>query len=310
MLTEFIFKDPPFKSCHAPSIAQTNDGLIAVWFGGNSEGHKKTGIWLSKKKNQQWSDPIEVVNGKQPSGRSFPCWNPVVFHKSDGELLLFYKIGNTPSDWKGLFISSYDEGDSWSKPISLPKGLFGPTKNKPIQLNDGNLLCPSSDEKFGLWKLQFELFSNSQWKLAKISEQQDYDCIQPTLLRHSESILQALCRSDNGRIIETWSYDEGKSWGALSDTVLSNPNSAIDAVSLNENKHLLVYNDSKEGRSNLVVALSQDGKAWKNFLTLEGGDGEYSYPSIIKGSDSSVHIVYTWNRKNIKYVLLNENDIP
>ncbi len=309
MLTEFILTDPPFKSCHAPTIALTKDGLIAAWFGGNSEGHKKTGIWVSAKTSDKWSEPMEVVNGKQLSGRSFPCWNPVLYQKKDGELLLFYKVGKSPSVWRGMLTRSNDQGESWSTPRRLSPIIFGPTKNKPIQLNDGRLLCPSSDEQYECWKLQFEIMSDAGWELVEVPISRNLDCIQPTILRHSESTLQALCRSENGVIAETWSYDEGKSWSPLESTCLPNPNSAIDAVSLDESRHVLIYNDTKIGRSSLVVATTSDGKIWKNILKLESDDGEYSYPSIVRGSGSSVHIVYTWNRENIKYVFLNENDI-
>lgn len=54
-------------------------------------------------------------------------------------------------------------------------------------------------------------------------------------------------------------------------------------------------------RTPLTLALSRDGLHWQDVLTLEEGTGEFSYPSIIE-SNSTLHIVYTWNRKKIKYV--------
>ena len=54
-------------------------------------------------------------------------------------------------------------------------------------------------------------------------------------------------------------------------------------------------------RTPLVLAFSRDGLHWHDALTLEEGEGEFSYPSIIE-ADGSLHIVYTWNRQKIKYV--------
>ena len=38
--SEFIFESAPFASCHASTIAQTQEGLVAAWFGGKREGDK------------------------------------------------------------------------------------------------------------------------------------------------------------------------------------------------------------------------------------------------------------------------------
>ncbi len=50
-----------------------------------------------------------------------------------------------------------------------------------------------------------------------------------------------------------------------------------------------------------IVAPSRDGLHWQDVLTLEEGAGEHSFPNIIE-FNSTLHIVYTWNRKKIKYV--------
>lgn len=309
MLSEFIFDDPPFKSCHSPTVALTDVGLIMACFGGNFEGHKKTSIWTSARIDNSWTEPLMVANGKQESGRPYACWNPVLYRKENGNILLFYKVGKSPSQWWGMLMSSSDQGVSWSEPTKLQRDVYGPTKNKPIRLMNGNLLCPASDEKYDWWRVYFDIMSDDGWRRIQIPNPRDYGVIQPTILRHSNTTLQALCRSENGCIVQSWSYDDGITWDPLSETELPNPNSGIDAVSLRVDKHLLVYNATTFNRSSLVVALSEDGRKWQDIVTLEDGDGEYSYPSIINSTDGLVHIVYTWNRTNIKYVLLDESDL-
>ena len=100
---------------------------------------------------------------------------------------------------------------------------------------------------------------------------------------------------------------------------LPNPNSGIDAVTLNDGRYLLVYNPTDQNwgdRVPLTVAISHDGKEWIDFMELESitdpetaDEEEYSYPSVIQAENGLIHIVYTWNRKTVKHVVLDPSKI-
>jgi predicted neuraminidase len=90
---------------------------------------------------------------------------------------------------------------------------------------------------------------------------------------------------------------------------LPNPNSGIDAVTLRDGRHLIVYNHTDRGRSPLNVALSLDGKTWQAALVLESEPGEYSYPAVIQSADGLVHITYTWKRQRIKHVVIDPAEL-
>ena len=63
-------------------------------------------------------------------------------------------------------------------------------------------------------------------------------------------------------------------------------------------------------RNPLVVSASRDGMHWQQVLTLEESPiGQYAYPSVIATDDGTIHIVYTWRRKRIKYVSFRLSDI-
>jgi predicted neuraminidase len=59
----------------------------------------------------------------------------------------------------------------------------------------------------------------------------------------------------------------------------------------------------------LSVALSADGKTWKDVLVLENEPGEYSYPAIIQAGDGTVHITYTWKRLRLRHVVVDPKDL-
>jgi predicted neuraminidase/cyclophilin family peptidyl-prolyl cis-trans isomerase len=313
VLSEDIFAEAPFTQCHASTIAETPKGLVAAWFGGTAEGDPDVGIWLSRREGKTWTAPVEVARGVDAEGRREPCWNPVLFRPSGGPLLLFYKVGPSPSRWRGMMIRSADDGRTWSEPSPLPDGVIGPAKNHPLEMADGTILCGSSTEDDG-WRVHFETTKDegATWTAtAPINDGQAAGLIQPALLKAGESAVIALMRSNSGRIFESRSADRGATWTTPAPNVFPNPNAGIDAVTLRDGRHLLVYNPVTQGRGILAVAVSADGRAWTRVLTLEEEKGaEFSYPAAIQTADGLAHITYTWKRSRIRHVVVNPAALP
>lgn len=305
---EFIYETAPFPACHASTVVETRQGLMAAWFGGSNEGNSDVCIYTSHRHEGGWTPPVKVADGwVEKDGRRYPCWNPVLFLPRQGPLFLFYKVGPRPSSWWGLVRTSTDHGRTWSEPTRLPPGILGPIRAKPIQLPSDRLLCPSSTEHAG-WQVQMEFTRDPLrgWsKTEPLNRADEWGAIQPTILHHGQGEIQILCRSKQGSILESWSADEGKSWSPLVRTTLPNNNSGIDAVKLADGRFLLVYNHLERGRHFLNVALSQGGRRWLAAHVLENEPGEFSYPAAILARDGLVHITYTWNRRRIRHVALD-----
>ena len=320
VLREFLYEAAPYPECHASTIVETPAGLVAAWFGGTEEKHPDVGIHVSRQIGGRWNEAVEVANGIQyslPDGSTHrhPTWNPVLFQQPAGPLLLFWKCGPSPDTWWGLIAESNDHGATWSEPRRLPEHIDGPVRNKPLLLSDGTLLCGSSTE-FDGWRIHFESTRDGgrTWQRTPvINDGKTTSAIQPTLLKHPDGRIQALCRdqNNNGSILSTSSQDGGKSWSELTAIHLPNPNSGIDAVSLADGRHLLVYNHTRRsegeprGREMLNVAISDDGDHWKPVMTLDREDrAEFSYPAVIQSSDGLVHITWTWKRQRIRHQVL------
>ena len=314
--SEFIFEEAPFAQCHASTIVETHDGsLAAAWFGGTREGKPDVGIWLARWTNGRWSEPQEVATGAGADGHREPCWNPVLYQPpGEAPLLLFFKVGPSPRRWWGEMMGSTDGGRTWRWRRRLPDGLLGPIRCKPIRLDDKTLLCGSSTEHDG-WRVHFELTRHpgDSWQRVTVPEgPRKFQAIQPTILQHADGRLQALCRTKESVIATTWSADQGRSWSALEAADLPNPNSGIDAVTLDDGRFLLVYNHLTSGRTGwgrrgmLNMAISRDGRSWQAAMVLEKEKGaEFSYPAVIQTRDGRVHITYTWKRRRIKHVVLD-----
>jgi predicted neuraminidase len=303
---EFVYDDVVFPQCHASTIAETPAGLVAAWFGGTHEKHEDVGIWVARHLDGNWTAPVEVANGNWNDGKRYPTWNPVLFQSGGGPLLLFYKVGPNPREWWGMVTMSRNQGQDWSEPRELPDGHAGPIKNKPVMI-DRTLICGSSTEHDG-WCVHIERISNrgrSTDKTGPLNDGTELGAIQPTILVHPNDELQILCRTRQGKISESWSKDVGATWSEMKLTELPNPNSGIDAVTLADGRHLLVYNHTRRGRSPLNVAVSDDGIKWQAALILEDEPGEYSYPAVIQSADGRVHITYTWKRREVKHVVVD-----
>jgi len=320
--SKFIYEKAPYPQCHASTIVETADGtLVSAWFGGTHERHPDVGIWVSRYENGRWTEGVEVANGVQHAGKRYPTWNPVLFQRKSGPLLLFYKVGPSPEDWWGMLMTSTDGGRSWSEPRRLPEDVLGPIKNKPIELADGTLLCPSSTEDRELgWRVHMEITRDlgQTWEIiGPLNTKDEFNAIQPSVLSYADGRLQILCRSQERIITQSWSTDNGRTWSPMTATNLHIPNSGSDAVTLADGRQLLVYNH-KDGpapasdrnwgtRWPLNIGISTDGVNWKMVATLESEPMRhgYAYPAVIQTRDGLVHITYTWNRERIKHVIVD-----
>ena len=305
---QFIFEHGPTPISHASTLVETDDGLLAAWFGGPEARHPSNTVFAARYVGGKWSDPQQIADGIQPDGRTrYQCWNPVLFQPTRGPLLLFYKVGASPEKWWGMFLSSTNGGHTWSKPKRLPDGFVGPVRNKPVELADGSLLCGASTED-GDWAVHMErcFEAGERWeKTAPLENRRLWQAIQPTILVDNARRLQALCRTRNGFIAQTISTNGGQTWGELKPTDLPNPNSAIDALRLKDGTFLLVYNHSSSNRCEFSVAVSRDGKQWRSGLIREPETGEFAYPAVIQSRDGFAHITYSWNKQRIRHVIID-----
>ncbi len=324
--SEFIYDTGPYPQIHATTIEETPTGLVAAWFGGTHEKNPDVGIWVSREVDGKWTESIEVANGIQHTLSDgtvvrHPTWNPVLFQPADGPLLLFYKAGPTPQTWWGMLTTSADGGQTWDQPRRLPEGILGPVKNKPVQLPDGAILCPTSEEtpdedhKKQKWTAHFEITRDlgKTWeRTPPLHDGTAIQAIQPSILFLGGDKLLSLGRTRQDKIFEVRSEDGGKTWGEVTLGSLPNNNSGTDAVTLKDGRHLIIYNHvggtpGKWGgkRTPLNISVSKDGTTWEAALVLEDEPGEYSYPSIIQTSDGLVHATYTWKRQKVKHAVID-----
>jgi len=330
---EFIMQeDRDFDSAHASTLLELKNGdIISAWFGGSWEKDSNVAIWASIRKNGAWTQPKMLADT-----RGIALWNPVLFELKNGRIILFYKEGATIPEWRTLYITSDDMGESWSKPRELVEGDKsggrGPVKNKPIRLKNGNIVAPASLEG-ETWDAFVDISEDDgkTWQqselvpLRRVSYNPQmidrpynkYYCygkgvIQPTLWEDDNGHLHMLLRSTSSAIFKSDSTDGGRTWCTAYDTGLPNNNSGLDLVKLPNGYIVLAYNAVgnlpnyyKGPRTPLTLAYSDDnGASWKELCVIEDGRGAFAYPSIICNDKNEIMLTYSWNRERIVYCKL------
>lgn len=318
---EHIFETEKFfPQCHASTlIVLDNEDILAAWFAGTHEKHPDVAIWLSRRIDGCWSDPIKIADKE-----NIPCWNPVLFKGDQNVIYLFYKVGKSITKWKTMVMTSLDSGYTWSKPKELVEGDVGgrgPVRNKPIILFDGVWVAPASIETPTAWDAFVDISKDQgkTWIKSMMVPRNHKDfkgkgLIQPTLWESEPGKVHMLLRSTEGFIYRSDSEDGGATWSVAYPIALPNNNSGIDVVKLENGNLVLVYNPVEGNwaeRTPIACSISYDnGFTWVDKFILDHNenpkdreDGEFSYPAIIARGDQ-VYITYTWKRRTISFYQL------
>ncbi len=311
---EFIPSRPQqFKSCHASTILPLTDGrLLAAWFGGTREKHPDVGIWCSRRDaSGTWSDPEKIADEA-----ALPHWNPVLADAGREEVVLFYKVGPDPREWRTRTKRSSDGGRTWSAhseppPLADRQGrsfTAGPVKNKLIVLSDGTWLSPTSRETEAEWDAAVTRSTDGgqTWHLSTVPLDHAVfagkGVIQPTVWESEPGRVHMLLRSTAGFVARADSSDAGRTWSPIASTDLPNNNSGIDLVRLPDGGLVLASNPVGADwgpRTPLVLSRSNDnGRTWRRIATLEDEDAEFSYPAIVCTFEGVV-VSYTCKRRRI-----------
>ena len=315
-------KNLSHPSVRIPALLRTKQGTLIAAAEGRDKSSDQAGndlvVSISKDDGATWSKPCVAYEQGNDS-----CNNPCLIQEAkSGRVFLFYQtfpagghefggLPVGPADPKGnrsCFITSDDEGISWSKPTDVSATLKPAeaitTASGPgigIQLTTGpkagRLVVPfnSQDTKknFFNW-VAYSDDASATWKLGALVPQ-------TALLQLNE--VQVAETSDGGLYLNSrrwkgthyrkvsWSKDGGETWTAAQDD-LKLPEPTCQGSLLRIDDHTLAFlNPVGKGRNNGTLRLSHDnGHTWEAaHLTFPG---PFAYSSMALLKDGRIGVLY------------------
>ncbi|MCF8145060.1 MAG: exo-alpha-sialidase [Deltaproteobacteria bacterium] len=325
MIREFISPDSGTGMVHVGSICELpRGGLAAAWYGGTREGARDVAVFLSLKgpEDASWSRPKTIMD-RASASRDLSRYvkkvgNPLLF-SGPGERLWLIYVTIAVGGWSGSSLNvtwSDDNGATWTRSRRLTLSPFFNiselVRNRPLSMSNGGFAVPIYHEFLGyfpemLWLQPPLKGPEIHFTKSRMTGGQRF--IQPSVVALGPFAARAFYRSraHEKAIGTAATEDAGASWSEPRPLSLPNPDSGLDALLLSDQRILLAFNDSTVNRENLRLAVSDDqGRRWTRIATLDSAPkGEFSYPYMIRTQDGRIHLVYTWNRKRIRHIVLN-----
>lgn len=328
-VSAYIGHEKPLGIAHSPSICQLPDGRFAtVWYAGSREGAKDVGIWMSRSPTQNpdgmsdadWEKPRLIVD-RQSSTAELTRYvkkvgNSVIFADAQKRTWLVY-VSIAVGGWSGSSLNvkcSLDDGETWSKSerlfLSPLANLSELVRSAPVLMESGRIGIPIYHESV----VKFSELLWLDWKQnrvvwGKTRMAGGTSLLQPSIVPLSERHALAYHR-DYERRGTPWqeTLDAGQTWTTPASTGLPNSDSSVAGLRLSDGSVLMALNDNAVDRRDLTLVISQDGRTdWKRVVVLENQEGEgFCYPSMIRGRDGLIHLVYTWKKERIRYMAFNE----
>ena len=211
---------------------------MASWRPGSAarrEKHPDVGIWFSRHDGQSGRRRSKSPTACRTRRRGIRAGIRCCFKCPSGPLLLFYKVGPSPSTWWGMLIRSDDGGQNAGRSRkSCPTTSPGRSRTSRCCWPTAGCFAaarPKITAGASTWNGRAMRAKRGSGP-ASLCDGVSQGAIQPTILRHGDK-LQILCRNRMpGPLWQSWSDDGGRTWSKLELTDLPHPGSGIDGVTL------------------------------------------------------------------------------
>ena len=305
------------------SAVVLGDGRVVLFYAGPTSPHgQKPGttrcyVRASADGGATWGPEREIIHHPECQA----C-GPSALRARDGTLWVFYMgfyvhawqdgeplMDKTRSDlWAAC---SKDDGQTWTDGQMLFRGYTGAT-NGAIETSKGRLVVPFSYVVPNPGRLVSACVVSADggktWTLSSgidLGGHGDHaGAIEPAVVELEDGRIWMLIRTTKGSFWQSFSTDNGLTWGTPTPTSIQSPSAPCHITRLGSGRLALVWNNTMattKGRDTLSMALSDDdGKTWTVPLECVRS-GQLSYPHILEAAPGQLlvgcnHVMGGWRR--------------
>lgn len=280
-----------------PVIRLMPDGSLVCFSlsGGPTEPHNDNAVFITHSYDggRTWTKREKTFFNK-----SRACWATELCTLFDVPTA-FVHTYNAETHYLELmtFISkSYDNGQSWEYPISAD-GLHGVSVRQGIKMSNGEVLFPvyyqkaingffESPDSGHCWPFVCSAAitkdGNSFEQYGALSNGA-HNLWEPNAVEIENGHIIMYMRNDSEHLFISESFDYGRTWSDPKKSEISNSNTKVSLLKV-KNKIIMINNfrcgtlKGMSERTNLAVAVSDNGKDFKQVLFPEPIDEVWFYP--------------------------------
>ncbi|MBB2695790.1 UNVERIFIED_ORG: putative neuraminidase [Rhizobium esperanzae] len=306
--------DDPEKSEQNPLIFNAPDGKTWLLYTSQTSGNQDGSIVKCRISDDggKTFGPVQILCD---SPGTFVRQQIVVNDRGDWLLPIFRCVGLEGQRWSGdadtaAVLISRDGGGSWQM-RDIPDSI-GAVHMNILPLGGGDMVAFYRNR-----------FAETILSSRSADGGETWSPPEPTELPNNNSSIQATVL-DNGGIAMVYNHSNATMSDARRQSLydeIEGDEAGESAVAVADAGRKAVWGVP---RAPLSLAISRDGgRTFPHHMDLDTGDGfclsnnskdslnrEFSYPSVIQGSDGTLHVAYTYYRRAIKYVRLAPQLLP
>lgn len=279
-----------------PILRRMRDGSLICTFltGGAFEPSNENVIKIARSEDDgaTWSEPQTVFSHHKRG-----CWCTEVFTDCDHPFIVVQTY-NAPSHYRELQTFRAfpdDSGKKWSEPVSFRGNINGCSLRQGIRLSNSHILIPlywqevmsafDWEDKENGWNLK-------DWRFVSgvgISQdggqsfqrygdiRADVSLWEPNAVEVEPGHVIMYLRGGTPEMFISESFDYGKTWTEPVRSGIPNPDTKITLIKVRDHV-LLINNFRREGRTNLCIYKSTDGKHFEKVLNVDNENERFFYP--------------------------------